>query len=164
MPAMDPVDQELACKEAPALGKARIEILAQGSNELRVLVVEDNRDAAESLRNLLALCGYCVMVAYTAQQGLETASRLQPHIVLCDIGLPDSDGYVVASVLRQTGDTTRARLIAVTAHGKAQDRRRSLAAGFDLHLVKPVDPGVLLREVALGNHFRGAGRVVHMFG
>ena len=87
------------------------------------------------------------MVVHTAQQALETASRLQPHIVLCDIGLPDDDGYVVASVLRQAGDTTCARLIAVTAHGGALHRRRALAAGFDQHLVKPVDPRVLLREL-----------------
>jgi CheY-like chemotaxis protein len=114
---------------------------------LRVLVVEDNRDAAETLRSLLVLCGYRVMVAHTAQQGLETAARLQPHIVLCDIGLPDDDGYVVASVLRQTSDTTAARLIAVTGHGGVLDRLRALAAGFDQHLVKPVDPKVLLREM-----------------
>lgn len=114
---------------------------------VRVLVVEDNCDAAEALRALLALCGYCVMVAHTARQGLQAASRLQPHVVLCDIGLPDEDGYVVASVLRQTSDTTAARLIAVTAHGGALDRRRALAAGFDQHLVKPVDPKVLLREL-----------------
>ena len=116
-------------------------------DEVRVLVVEDNHDAAETLRSLLALCGYCVMVAHTARQGLQAAARLQPHIVLCDIGLPDEDGYVVASVLRQTSDTTAARLIAVTAHGAALDRRRALAAGFDQHLVKPVDPKVLLREL-----------------
>lgn len=129
--------------EAPALGKARAEI-AQGNTELRVLVVEDNADAAESLHRLLALCGYQVMVAHTGQEAFEAARKLQPHIVLCDIGLPDSDGYVVASVLRQTRDTTKARLIAVTAYGTPQDRRRALAAGFDLHLVKPVDPRVLL--------------------
>jgi CheY-like chemotaxis protein len=117
------------------------------SNELRVLVVEDNRDAAEALRHLLVLYGYRVMIAYTAQQGLEAASKLQPHVVLCDIGLPDEDGYVVASVLRQGGDTTSARLIAVTAYGGTRDRRRALAAGFDQHLVKPVDPRVLLREM-----------------
>jgi DNA-binding response OmpR family regulator len=115
---------------------------------LRVLVVEDNRDAAEMLRDLLALCGYCVMVAHTVQQGLETASRLHPHIVLCDIGLPDGDGYVVASVLRQSSDTISARLIAVTGRGGVLDRLRALAAGFDQHLVKPVDPKVLLREMA----------------
>jgi DNA-binding response OmpR family regulator len=67
---------------------------------LRVLVVEDDRDTAETLRTLLGLCGYYVVVAHTSQQGIEAARKLEPHIVLCDIGLPDSDGYVVGSVLR----------------------------------------------------------------
>ena len=116
-------------------------------DQLRVLVVEDDLDTAEALRILLALCGYIVMVAHTAQQGLETASRLQPHIVLCDIGLPDAEGYVIASVLRQAGDSRSARLIAVTGHGGALNRQRALAAGFDQHLVKPVDPKTLLLEV-----------------
>lgn len=116
-------------------------------HDLRVLVVEDHPDTAESLRRLLALCGYQVMVAGTAQEGMVTARRLEPHVVLCDIGLPDSDGYVVASVLRQSQETVDARLIAVTAHGRPQDRRRALAAGFDAHLVKPVDPRVLLDEL-----------------
>jgi CheY-like chemotaxis protein len=132
--------------EPPALCKGAAAI-AQGHKERRVLVVEDNRDSAESLRVLLVLCGYTVMVAHTGQEGLETARKLQPHIVLCDIGLPDSDGYVVASVLRQTSDTTGARLIAVTGYGEAQHRRRALAAGFNQHLVKPVDPKVLLVEL-----------------
>ena len=114
---------------------------------LRVLVVEDDRDAAEILRCLLMDCGYTVVVAHTSQQGIEAARKLEPHIVLCDIGLPDSDGYVVGSVLRQSGLTTDARLIAVTGHGEPRDRLRALAAGFDEHLVKPVDPRVLLREM-----------------
>jgi DNA-binding response OmpR family regulator len=110
----------------------------------RVLVVEDNLDSAESLRTLLSLCGFEVMVAHTEEEGLRTARKLQPHIVLCDIGLPDGDGYTVASVLRQTSNTITARLIAVTGRGEAQHRRLALAAGFDQHLVKPVDPKVLL--------------------
>jgi CheY-like chemotaxis protein len=114
------------------------------ARDLRVLVVEDHRDTAESLRCLLGLCGYQVVIAHTAQDALAAARRIQPHIVLCDIGLPDSDGYVVASVLRQSSDTSGARLIAVTAHGEPQDRRHALAAGFDQHLVKPVDAKVLL--------------------
>jgi CheY-like chemotaxis protein len=117
------------------------------ASELRVLVVEDNPDAAESLRRLLRLCGCEVLVAHTAREGLNAARRLRPHVVLCDIGLPDEDGYVVASVLRQDGDTGGARLVAVTAHGDPQDRRRALAAGFDAHLVKPVDPRTLLGEL-----------------
>lgn len=113
----------------------------------RVLVVEDDRDTAESLRTLLDLCGYLVVVARTSQQGIEAARKLEPHIVLCDIGLPDSDGYVVGSILRQSGHTSAARLIAVTGYGETKDRLRALAAGFDQHLVKPVDPKVLLREL-----------------
>ena len=115
---------------------------------MRVLVVEDNRDTAESLRRLLGLCGFQVSVAHNAGDGLSAASRLRPHIVLCDIGLPDADGYAVASMLRQAPDTSCARLIAVTAHGEPQDRRRALAAGFDVHMVKPVDPKALLGELA----------------
>ena len=113
----------------------------------RVLIVEDDREAAEGLRRLLGMCGFEVTVAHTAAQGLSTAARLDPHIVLCDIGLPDSDGYVVASVLRQSRQTCAARLIAVTAYGQPQDRRRALAAGFDAHLVKPVDAKTLLGEL-----------------
>jgi two-component system CheB/CheR fusion protein len=114
---------------------------------LRVLVVEDDRDTAESLRTLLDLCGYYVVVARTSQQGIEAARKLEPHIVLCDIGLPDSDGYVVGSILRQSGHASGARLIAVTGYGQPKDRLRALAAGFDQHLVKPVDPKTLLREL-----------------
>jgi DNA-binding response OmpR family regulator len=118
---------------------------------MRVLVVEDDRDTAESLRTFLALCGYHVFVAHTSQQGIEAARKLEPHIVLCDIGLPDSDGYVVGSVLRQSGHSTAARLIAVTGYGEPHHRLRALAAGFDQHLVKPVDPRTLLRELQVSH-------------
>ena len=79
---------------------AAISARARGVHDgpvLRVLVVEDDQDTAESLRSLLDLCGYLVVVAHTSQQGIEAARRLEPHIVLCDIGLPDSDGYVTAA-------------------------------------------------------------------
>jgi DNA-binding response OmpR family regulator len=121
-------------------------VLAMDST-VRVLVVEDNRDSAEALRSLLEACGFEVSVAYTSQGGIEAARQQQPHIVLCDIGLPDGDGYTVGSVLRQSSYTTGARLIAVTGHGEALDRCKALAAGFDQHLVKPVDPRELLREL-----------------
>jgi CheY-like chemotaxis protein len=114
---------------------------------LRVLVVEDDRDSAEGMRKLLAHCGYQVVVAHTSQQGIEAARKHEPHIVLCDIGLPDCDGYVVGSVLRQSGHSAAALLIAVTGYGEPQHRLRALAAGFDQHLVKPVDLKVLLHEM-----------------
>ena len=115
-------------------------------NPLRVLVVEDNADTAETLRILLAECGFHVAVAHSTREGLRTARQLEPHIVLCDIGLPDGDGYSVGSQLRQSA-CHGARLIAVTGHAEPIDRQRALAAGFDQHLPKPVDPATLLREL-----------------
>lgn len=122
---------------------------AQDPTELRVLVVEDDRDTAETLRTLLALCGYQVEVAHTTQQGIETARRLEPHVVLCDIGLPDGDGYTVGSVLRQSilHAAAQPRMIAVTGLAGPQNRLRALQAGFDQHMVKPVDPRQLLHEL-----------------
>jgi CheY-like chemotaxis protein len=111
-------------------------------------VVEDNRDSAESLRQLLYLSGYEVAVAYNGQDGLRAAKRMKPEVILCDIGLPDTTGFIVASALREDPQTCGARLIAVTAYGRDEDRRRAREAGFDLHLVKPVDPAVLLNKVA----------------
>lgn len=117
-----------------------------GQPGLRVLVVEDNRDSAETLRQLLYYSGYEVAVAFTGQEGLSAAKRMKPHVVLCDIGLPDTNGFVVASTLREEAGPGL-RLIAVTAYGQEEDRRRALEAGFDLHLVKPVDPVVLLKRL-----------------
>ena len=124
-----------------------MERYSQDASSLRVLVVEDDADTAETMRLLLVTCGYHVTVANTSHDGIAAATRVEPHIVLCDIGLPDSDGYGVGSVLRQSPHTSAARLIAVTGHGEAQDRLRALAAGFDEHLVKPVDPRVLLHQL-----------------
>ena len=113
----------------------------------RVLVVEDDHDSALSLKKLLELCGYTVAVAFTCSEGLEAAEKTPPDIVLCDIGLPDCDGYEFATALRSKPGTARARLIAVTAYGSEQDKERSRAAGFHLHLVKPVKPEDLLHEL-----------------
>lgn len=112
---------------------------------LRVLVVEDNRDSAESLRRLLELCGYAVTIAETAKEGLDAAKSLRPDVILCDIGLPDSDGFSLARALRKHPETSTARLIAVTAYGKDEDKEQSKKAGFALHLLKPVSPGTLLQ-------------------
>jgi two-component system CheB/CheR fusion protein len=109
-----------------------------------VLVVEDNRDSAETLRALLEMCGYTVTVAHTATQGLQAAKDIHPDVVICDIGLPDTDGFHLAEALHSDPDTAPAHLIAVTAYGKEEDKRRSAEAGFELHLVKPVAPGTIL--------------------
>jgi CheY-like chemotaxis protein len=110
---------------------------------LRVLVVEDNRDAADSLRVLLELFGYTVEVAYTGKAGVEAATTWHPDVILCDIGLPGLDGYKLAAELRQNPATAQARLIALTGYGTDEDRRRSKEAGFDAHLTKPADPAAL---------------------
>jgi CheY-like chemotaxis protein len=112
-----------------------------------VLVVEDDHDSALSLRKLLELCGYTVSVAYNSREGLEAAEKAPPDVVLCDIGLPDADGYQLAGALRRNPATARVRLIAVTAYGSEQDKQRSREAGFQLHLVKPVRPEKLLEEL-----------------
>ena len=112
---------------------------------LRILVVEDNRDLADSLRLFLEFSGHEVAVAYSGHDGEQTAEQHQPDVVLCDIGLPGLDGYGVARKLRDNPTTAKARLIAVTAYGQDEDRRRSHEAGFEQHLVKPVDPDTLQR-------------------
>jgi CheY-like chemotaxis protein len=116
----------------------------------KVLIVEDNADAAESLRRLLDLSGYEVLLAFTGEDGLRAARRFAPDVVLCDLGLPDTDGLLVANALRNDPETAGTRLIAVTAYGASHDRRRARGAGFDLHLVKPVDPDELLDRLATG--------------
>jgi len=112
---------------------------------LRILLVEDNRDSAATLARLLELSGHGVSVAYSALEGFEAATRERPDVILCDIGLPDSNGYALAEALRADPLTSGARLIAVTAYGKPGDLERSRQAGFAAHLVKPVSPATLLQ-------------------
>jgi two-component system, sensor histidine kinase len=107
---------------------------------LRVLVIEDNVDAAETLHDLLELFGHQVVVAHSGPDGIETARTFRPQVVLCDIGLPGMDGYAVARQLRQEPAVEGARLIALTGYGRESDRQLARQAGFDLHLVKPVEP------------------------
>jgi CheY-like chemotaxis protein len=114
----------------------------------RIVIVEDNPVTAESLQMLLDLHGYEVRVAYTGPEGVRLAQEWPPEVVLCDIGLPDLDGYGVATALRKHPATAQARLIAVTAYSSDSARQRSRQVGFERHLVKPVDPGVLLEVLA----------------
>jgi CheY-like chemotaxis protein len=105
----------------------------------RILVVEDNRDAAETLRDLLELVGHTVTIALSGPAGVEAARRLRPEVVLCDIGLPGMDGYAVARALRQDPATASVHLVALSGYGQEEDRRQTRAAGFDEHLTKPVN-------------------------
>jgi signal transduction histidine kinase/DNA-binding response OmpR family regulator len=110
----------------------------------RILVIEDHRDAAESLRMLLQLSGHEVALAHAAAEGLEAARQFHPEVVLCDIGLPGGmDGYDVARALRADAEQCDATLVAVSGYGQEEDQRRAQEAGFDRHLTKPVDPTAL---------------------
>ncbi|HEX5044982.1 MAG TPA: response regulator [Candidatus Polarisedimenticolaceae bacterium] len=105
----------------------------------RVLVVDDNRDAAESLEMLLRLMGAEVHSAADGRSALDALRRHRPSVVVLDIGLPDMDGYEVARRVRQEPAGAQTALIALTGWGEEEDQRRSREAGIDHHLVKPVD-------------------------
>jgi CheY-like chemotaxis protein len=111
---------------------------------LRILVVDDNRDAADSLAMLCESEGHATRVAYSSEQALEAAQPFRPDVALLDIGLPDIDGYELARRLRRKGESTPL-LIAVTGYGQAEDRLRAQSAGFDYHFVKPVNVDSLLK-------------------
>lgn len=109
----------------------------------RILVVDDNKDAADSLAMALALMGHEVHKAYDGAGALETAHDFMPQVAILDIGLPDIDGHELARRLREQQVTASALLIALTGYGQDEDLTRSAEAGFDHHLVKPVDIGTI---------------------
>ncbi len=113
----------------------------------RVLVVDDNVDAAESLAMLLRLEGHEVRTAHSGRQAIDTVCQWRPASVLLDIGLPGMDGYEVARRLRESPDGAGLRLVAVTGYGQPDDRSAAAAAGFDAHLVKPVSPEDVVRAL-----------------
>jgi signal transduction histidine kinase/DNA-binding response OmpR family regulator len=113
----------------------------------RILIVDDNRDAAESIAAFFKLQGQTVRVASDGLRALNEATQFAPDVVVLDIGLPLLDGYEVARRMRQLPATSAALLVALTGYGQADDRTRSEAAGFDRHFVKPADPAALLSAV-----------------
>jgi signal transduction histidine kinase len=113
----------------------------------RILVVDDNADAADSLGSLLQLDGHTVVVTYTSADALAKLPEFKPDIVLLDIGLPEIDGYEIARRIRASPDHSQVRLIALTGYGQAEDRQRAKASGFDAHLVKPVEFAALQRAL-----------------
>jgi signal transduction histidine kinase/ActR/RegA family two-component response regulator len=125
---------------------------------LRVLVVEDHADAAESLKMLLELDGHEVHVAATGPDGVEAALGFLPDVVLCDIGLPGLDGYGVAGALRKNPATAGTLMAAVSGYAQDEDRERSRAAGFSAHLAKPVRPDELRRFLAAAGKRAAAPR------
>lgn len=116
--------------------------------DLRMLLVDDNVDAAHMLSLLLEAMGHKVMVEHTAKKALERARQEMPEVCLLDIGLPDLDGNDLAKQLRAQPETARSILIAITGYGHEQDRKRTAESGFDHHLVKPVNIEDLLRIIS----------------
>ncbi|MBA2542962.1 MAG: response regulator, partial [Deltaproteobacteria bacterium] len=115
---------------------------------LRILIVDDNVDAAELLSMLLETDGSEIRIAHTGLAALDLAAELRPHVVLLDLGLPGIDGYEVARRLRADSSLTQPLLVAVTGWGTEEDRRKTKDAGFDQHLVKPVDHARLAQLIA----------------
>ena len=122
----------------------------------RVLVVDDNVDAAESLAMLLRLQGQEVAVAYDGPTALEKARVAQPALAFLDIGMPGMDGHELARKLRQEPELGNLVLIALTGWGQEEDRRRSREAGFNVHLTKPASPDTLHEILAHPNRFAAA--------
>jgi two-component system, sensor histidine kinase len=116
---------------------------AVSSRPRRVLLIEDNADITDLIRTQLEMWGHEVSVAHDGPSGLEAALRLRPDIALLDVGLPGMDGYELAARIRRDPAGTEMRLVAMTGYGRPEDRARALAAGFDVHLVKPVLAGHL---------------------
>jgi PAS domain S-box-containing protein len=136
------------CNAASPVGLARDDSATQRNPEergQRVLVVDDNVDAAESLAMVLRLSGHEVRTAYNGPAALAEARAATPDVVLLDIGLPGMDGFDVARQIREDRGLNHLRIVAVTGYGQDEDRRRTQEAGFDFHLTKPVDPRQLDR-------------------
>jgi len=114
----------------------------------RILIVDDNRDGADSLSEILRLMGHDTRTAYDGQEGMDVAAAFQPGVVVLDIGLPTLNGYDVCRRIREQPWGKGVVLIALTGWGQDDDRRRSQDAGFDHHLVKPLDPEALMKLLA----------------
>jgi len=134
-------------REPEALTTLLVGPVATGRRH-RVLVIEDNRDAADSMCTLLGLLGHEVRAAHNGPEGVQAAAAWLPDVVVSDIGLPGFDGYEVARRIRRLPGMEAALLVALTGYGSEEDRKRSRAAGFDHHLVKPADPADLQRVLA----------------
>jgi len=121
---------------------------APTKSRFRILVVDDNPDAALSLAMMLSMMGHDTRTAHDGEAALTTAEAFRPQVVLLDIGLPKLNGYEVAQRIRQQEWGTSMFLVAVTGWGQEEDRRRSEDVGMNLHMVKPVEPSALDRMLA----------------
>ena len=138
--AMAPADEPADESPAPA---------EPGQEALRVLVVDDNVDAAESLGWLLRLSGHHTRIAYDGPAAIEAAVSFRPQVLILDLGLPGLDGYHVARKLRQEPAVAEALFVALSGYGRDEDQRRSSEAGFDHHFIKPVDVNCLMEVLSI---------------
>lgn len=107
---------------------------------MRIVVIEDHVDTAELMREILREAGHEVRIAHSGCDGVAAARQLPPDVVLCDVGLPDIDGYEVARRLRADASTAKARLVALTGYDGEDELRKARDAGFNRHVVKPINP------------------------
>lgn len=129
----------LANQDGPSASTSNHDGMQKGAHSLRIPVVDDNVDAASMLAMLLEASGHEVLVEHRSLSALERAMENAPRVCLLDIGLPDMDGNELAQRLRARPETSKSVLIAVTGYGQESDRGQTMAAGFDHHLVKPID-------------------------
>jgi CheY-like chemotaxis protein len=113
-----------------------------------ILIVDDNRDSADSSAMLLKILGHEIHTAYDGEEAIAAAAKLKPDVILLDIGMPKLNGYDVCRHIRAQPWGGEIVLIALTGWGQEDDRRRTGEAGFDHHMVKPVDPGALIKLLA----------------
>ncbi|KQQ33875.1 histidine kinase [Duganella sp. Leaf126] len=118
----------------------------------RVLIVDDNAQAADVASELLDLCGYQTAVAYGGQQGLQAAASFAPDVILLDLGMPGMDGFQLAAALRARPDFRDVALVAFSAWGDNFTRQRTRAAGFDQHLTKPASLDEIVDTIAAACH------------
>lgn len=142
-----------ALKQASPGSPAEVESIANDTPSVRrrILVVDDNIDSAESMAMMLELSGHDVATAHDGVEAVELAKRFQPHVAFLDLGMPKLDGYEAARSIRQQSWGRKIKLVALTGWGQQEDKRRSREAGFDAHLVKPIDFGALEELVSTGN-------------
>jgi CheY-like chemotaxis protein len=128
----------------------------QTNTPKRILVVDDNNEAADITAELLGMYGYDTAVAYAGRAGLEAARTFQPDVILLDLGMPGMDGYHVGAALRALPDFDHVALIAFTAWGDAVTRQRVRDTGFDEHIIKPASVDMILKAVTKGLAARAA--------
>jgi signal transduction histidine kinase/ActR/RegA family two-component response regulator len=138
-----PVSDDLSGLIAPLAASLSMEPV----RPLKILVVDDNVDAAESLGFLLNDVGYEVRTAHGGVEAVNVAKQYFPQVMILDLGMPEMDGYAVAKAIREDHALTNTRLIALSGYGQPEDRRRTAEAGFEAHLIKPVEPEKLFAEL-----------------